>query len=91
MCQLRLTPRLTWFEIERLLLPPAGGKEIADANGKGTRLYATLLTTQYRQQAGNCIIRFINEAMKPARYMDELPVSRLSGTRDAALAYQLQW
>jgi uncharacterized protein (TIGR02391 family) len=73
-------PGLTWAEIERIL-PLTGVKEITDASNKRTRLYATLLNTQYRQRAGNCIIAFINEAMKPARYINE--PARFADIRDA--------
>jgi uncharacterized protein (TIGR02391 family) len=81
-------PGLTWSEIERLL-PSAGVRERHNVNlNKRTRLYAALLNTQYRQQAGNCIIAFINQAMKPARYIND--PAQFTGLRDAlneALAF----
>lgn len=62
-------PGLTWTTIERLL-PEAGVREITQESSKLKKLHATLVNTQYNQQAGNCIIAFINAAMKPARYVN---------------------
>jgi len=64
-------PGLTWSEIEGLL-PLTGVRDAGDPNlSKRKRLYAVLLTTQYTQRAGNCVIAFINQAMKPARYVND--------------------
>ena len=73
-------PGLTWSEIEGLL-PLTGVRDAGDPNlSKRKRLYAVLLTTQYTQRAGNCVIAFINQAMKPARYVND--PARFGALRD---------
>lgn len=62
-------PGLTNTEITRLLamlrIPDV------EASNKRTRLWAALLNKQHVDQASNCIIRFIAEAMAPGRYLQE--------------------
>ncbi|NLG23637.1 MAG: hypothetical protein GX555_19670 [Actinomycetales bacterium] len=62
-------PGLTNTEITRLLamlrIPDV------EAPNKRTRLWAALLNKQHVDQASNCIIRFIAEAMAPGRYLQE--------------------
>jgi len=43
----------------------------AEGGNKRDRLAAALLTQQARQQAANCVIAFISEAMAPVRYAQE--------------------
>lgn len=60
---------LTGSEIGRLLAQSA----VADAEGanKRERLARALLIRQARDQASNCVIRFITEAMAPVRYTQQ--------------------
>ncbi|TDD34216.1 TIGR02391 family protein [Actinomadura sp. KC06] len=62
-------PGLSNAEITRLL----GMVRVADveAPNKRTRLWAALLNQQHRDQASNCIIRFITEAMAPGRFIQD--------------------
>lgn len=71
-------PGLSNAEITRLL----GMIGIADveASNKRTRLWGALLNQQHRDQASNCIIRFIAEAMAPGRHLQDQP--RFDALRD---------
>ena len=48
---------------------------IADVDGprqtKWKRIFNAVGSRQYSEQSGNCVIRFITEAMKPARYVNQ--------------------
>lgn len=62
-------PGLSNAGITRLL----GMVRIADveAPNKSTRLWTALLNQQHHDQASNCIIRFITEAMAPGRFLQD--------------------
>lgn len=79
---------LTWTEILQVA-SLSGVREIEKASNKRTDLARALINTQYRQQASNCIIAFINHAMKPARYIND--PTRFGALRDGlneALAFK---
>jgi uncharacterized protein (TIGR02391 family) len=57
-----------------LRIPDVGG------SNKRSRLWAALMTKQQADQASNCIIRLITEAMAPARYLQDQP--RFEALRD---------
>jgi uncharacterized protein (TIGR02391 family) len=71
-------PGLSNAEIGRLLMM-LGIADVEAAN-KRTRLWAALLNQQQRDQASNCIIRFIAETMAPGRYLQDQP--RFEALRD---------
>ncbi|WP_406983591.1 TIGR02391 family protein, partial [Nocardiopsis protaetiae] len=52
-----------------------------NASNKRKRLWAALMTQQQRNQAANCIIRFITEAMAPGRYVQDR--ARFEALKDA--------
>jgi uncharacterized protein (TIGR02391 family) len=62
-------PGLSNSEISRLLTMLAIPN--VEAPNKRTRLWAALDNQQLRDQASNCIIRLIAEAMAPARYLQD--------------------
>ena len=81
-------PGLTWSEIVQVL-SLSGVPEIEKASNKRNDLTRALINTQYRQRAGNCVIAFVNQAMKPARYISD--PARFGALRDGvneALAFQ---
>lgn len=63
-------PGLTGGEIARLLAM-CGFEDVAAGATKWRRLEAALQTRQQAQRASNCLIRFINLAMDPGRYVDD--------------------
>ena len=46
-------------------------RDIDPTNTKRKRLYNALCSRQNQDQAGNCVVAFIREAMDPARYHDD--------------------
>ncbi|HKT04755.1 MAG TPA: TIGR02391 family protein [Rugosimonospora sp.] len=62
-------PGLTNAEIGRLLAML--GIADVEAGNKRTRLWGALHNQQLRDQASNCVIRFITEAMAPGRYLQD--------------------
>ncbi len=63
-------PGMTGKEIGGLLAQ-SHVPDIAPTITKKDRLALALLTRQQQDQAGNCIIRFITEAMAVGRYLDD--------------------
>jgi uncharacterized protein (TIGR02391 family) len=63
-------PGLTNTDIDRLLRM-LGIADISPGANKRSRLWSALMTRQQADQASNCIIRFITEAMAPARYLND--------------------
>lgn len=74
-------PGLTNSDIDLLL--QGQGIELLDDLGwnKRDRLLVQLMGQQEADRAANCVIRFINDAMAPARYVQER--SRFDALRDA--------
>ncbi|MFG2004806.1 TIGR02391 family protein [Spirillospora sp. NPDC048911] len=72
-------PGLTGKEIGELLTM-LGIPDVSPTANKRDRLVAALITKQQANQAGNCIIRFITEAMAPGRYLQD--PSRFEALRD---------
>jgi uncharacterized protein (TIGR02391 family) len=62
---------LTGSEIGRLL-GKLGVQDIDPSNAKRHRLSTALLVQQQRDQAGNCVVRFITEAMAPGLHFNNL-------------------
>lgn len=73
-------PGLTGTEIGKLLAMLGIG-DVSPTASKRDRLWAALMTKQQANQASNCIIRFITEAMAPGRFVQEPP--RFGALRDA--------
>jgi len=73
-------PGLTGAEIGKLLAM-LGIADVSPSASKRDRLWAALMTKQQANQAGNCIIRFIAEAMAPGRFLQD--PSRFDALRDA--------
>jgi uncharacterized protein (TIGR02391 family) len=63
-------PGLTGSEIARLLAH-VNVDDVDPTATKRHRLSNALLARQARDQAGNCIIRFVTEAMAPARHLQD--------------------
>ena len=72
-------PGLTGSEIGRLLAM-RGIQDGAPQATKWRRLEFALQTRQQRDQASNCLIRFITDAMESSRYVDD--PNRFSALRD---------
>ncbi|MGN9916610.1 TIGR02391 family protein [Micromonospora palomenae] len=72
-------PGLTNSEITQLLAML--GIADVEAPNKRTRLWTALHNQQLRDQASNCVIRFITEAMAPGRHLQDQP--RFEALRDA--------
>ncbi|WEH37204.1 TIGR02391 family protein [Streptomyces sp. AM 4-1-1] len=73
-------PGLSGSEISKLLAM----RGVADVNptaNKRDRLWAALMTKQQANQASNCIIRFINDAMAPGRFVHDS--ARFAALKDA--------
>jgi uncharacterized protein (TIGR02391 family) len=62
---------LTGSEISRLLAK-IGVRDIDPSNTKRHRLSSALLVQQQHDQAGNCVVRFIAEAMAPGLHFSNL-------------------
>ncbi len=79
-------PGLSGTEIGRLLAL-SGVSDVDPTASKRVRLGNALLERQLRDQASNCVIRFIIDAMAPARYLqDRSRFDALQGDLDEALA-----
>ena len=63
-------PGLTGGEISRLLTMLCIS-DVSPGASKRDRLWSALMTKQQADTASNCIIRFINQAMAPARYLQD--------------------
>lgn len=63
-------PGLSGTEIGRLLAM-RGIEDVDPSANKRTRLWIALMTMQQAQQASNCVIRFVTDAMDPARYLQD--------------------
>ncbi|WP_322769299.1 TIGR02391 family protein [Frankia sp. Cr1] len=72
-------PGLTGREIDRLL-GMLGIADVQPGASKRDRLWAALMSKQQANQASNCIIRFITEAMAPGRYLED--PARFEALRD---------
>jgi hypothetical protein len=75
---------LTGSEISRLLAK-VGVPDLDPLNTKRHRLSNALLAQQQRQQASNCIVRFIVEAMQPALHFNN-PTRRQTCRTDSPSA-----
>ncbi|OPC76466.1 TIGR02391 family protein [Embleya scabrispora] len=73
-------PGLTGSEIGRLLAV-VGIDDPAPTANKRERLWAALMTRQQADRAGNCVVRFITEAMAPGRHVQD--GTRFHALRDA--------
>lgn len=73
-------PGLTGSEIDKLLAM-LGIEDINPTANKRDRLWVALMTKQQANQASNCIIRFITEAMAPGRYVQNS--ARFDALKDA--------
>lgn len=74
-------PGLSGSEITTLLSVSGVPDVDPNASNKRKRLWAALMTQQQRNQAANCIIRFITEAMAPGRYVQDR--ARFEALKDA--------
>jgi hypothetical protein len=72
-------PGFTNTEITQLLA--ILGLSDVEAPNERTRLWAALHNQQLRDQASNCVTRFITEAMAPGRHLQDQP--RFEALRDA--------
>jgi hypothetical protein len=63
-------PGLSGSDIAHLLAQ-ANVDDVDPTATKRHRLSTALLARQARDQAGNCIIRFVTEAMAPARHLQD--------------------
>ncbi|MER6774972.1 TIGR02391 family protein [Streptomyces bacillaris] len=73
-------PGLTGSEIGKLLAM-LGIEDVSPTATKRERLWAALMTKQQANQASNCIIRFITEAMAPGRFVHD--AARFDALKDA--------
>jgi uncharacterized protein (TIGR02391 family) len=73
-------PGLSGTEIARLLAM-RGFEDVAPGATKWRRLEAAMQTRQQKDQASNCLIRFITDTMEPSRYVDD--PGRFSALRDS--------
>jgi uncharacterized protein (TIGR02391 family) len=64
-------PGLTHTEISQLLALQRIADDGTEAPNKRTRLWSALMQRQQRNRASNCIIKFITDAMAPARYLQD--------------------
>jgi uncharacterized protein (TIGR02391 family) len=73
-------PGLSGSEIGRLLAM-RGFDDVDTAATKWRRLEAAMQTRQQRDQASNCLVRFLTDAMEPSRYVTD--PARFSALRDS--------
>nr|WP_263363309.1 hypothetical protein [Nocardiopsis listeri] len=73
-------PGLSGSEITTLL-SVSRVSDVDPSTSKRKRLWAALMTQQQRDQAANCIIKFITEAMAPGRYVQNR--ARFEALKDA--------
>jgi uncharacterized protein (TIGR02391 family) len=73
-------PGLSGTEIGRLLAM-RGFADVSPGATKWRRLEAAMQTRQQKDQASNCLIRFMTDAMEPSRYVDD--PARFSALRDS--------
>ncbi|MET9512038.1 TIGR02391 family protein [Streptomyces flavidovirens] len=74
------SPGLSGSEITRLL-KMINIPDVSPGANKRDRLWSALMTKQQNNQASNCIVRFITEAMSPGRYVQD--TARFHELKDA--------